>query len=65
MQQHLDVVHELRELRRDVGRVADAQTSDRLLLAGLEKRFTAVERKLDGLSLNLVRLLKHMGVAGV
>jgi hypothetical protein len=64
VQDHLDVIHEVCELRRDVGRMADAQTKDRLTMGGLEKRFMSVEKKLDALSMNIAKLIQHLGVAG-
>lgn len=84
VREHLEVVHEIHELRRvtdtlagqqaatakavtslagDIGRLADGRTADSLTLSRIERRFMTLEQKVDGLALNMVKLLHHLGAS--
>jgi hypothetical protein len=68
VQEHLDVVHEMREFRAAiaslttaVSRLVTTRTEDRLAIGSLEKRVTALEKKVDALLQNQLALMKHVG----
>lgn len=68
-QEHLDVIHELRELRVAVAgvtltaaRVVNTRTEDRLQLGALETRMLKLETKFDTMVKHQLALMQHFGL---
>ncbi len=58
IQQHLDIIREVRLLGADVKRITNEATVDRLTLGRLERKLETIDKKLDTLDTKLDVILR-------